>query len=931
MDIEAKTIIPAESDPLSLHLDQTTPQEVINVGTLPFTGVTLTGPSDPTGTPSAAFNLLVSSYVAEGHSHQYRIYPYIDYSGTKVFSANYIETSAILDPIAAGITASFSSYPSVEYDVGYGYSGEFSIDYYCYAQDANGIWTYSGDYSSFYDDGTNGAYRVVMAVTDVGATKYAVYRYDYGTAVTTYKEQASLNFVDNNDWSVASTSQPEPYAYGVDVSWDAVAGVDGYVVLKEDTGWGPTFGDLNGWDVATNSLVDAYDFAVVTDPSTTSLYVPATISADNLTASALVQALTFKSTVATGTKPLDIASTTLNTNLNADLLDGSHASAFQVSGNYVKIGAGALGNRFAIWSGTDTIMAVTDMRYSTGGGYFLITGLNGLGTDGKFGTSTAGNTQMGSFHDKQVDFLQNNTTVMSIISRNLVLSADNRKAMFGVASDCSIYYDGTNMIINPKEVGTGLLSVLGNISASSITGTTLISSGDIYTSGAGDDLWLGTATQANANFRAYATGEVHIDADNIPISFGEGQDADIYYDGTNLVINPKVVGTGCLSILGDFGIGTYIPTQKFNVNTDGAGTYGAFSSFGDTATFEGSLYLLRGRGTQASPSVVLSGDTIGSLRFAGQKQDNVQGQYTTCAKIEAKATGDYSDVVTPGLLNFYTTPQASSTPLVRMTIADTGNVLIGTTTDDGVNKLQVAGGVFINNQTTAPLEIQGGQGSYPTFRIKELLYDGVYSGSRADWNVVNGDVGINAYDDVNSAYITFTFSGNPLILNGSGEGNVLIGTATDDGVNKLQVSGSVSLINDNDTIKLGAANDATITFDGDSLNIVANAVTAADALELTGGTIKTTGGLIGSITNATDTYTILYTDETVICNKATAFTVTLPTAVVGQKFTIKNINTGLVTIDGDSTDTIDDTETKTLSQWDSMTIQCNVANKWVII
>lgn len=39
------------------------------------------------------------------------------------------------------------------------------------------------------------------------------------------------------------------------------------------------------------------------------------------------------STVVTGTAPLTIASTTLNTNLNADLLDGNHASAFYLASN----------------------------------------------------------------------------------------------------------------------------------------------------------------------------------------------------------------------------------------------------------------------------------------------------------------------------------------------------------------------------------------------------------------------------------------------------------------------------------------------------------------------------------------------------------------------------------------------------------------------
>ena len=76
---------------------------------------------------------------------------------------------------------------------------------------------------------------------------------------------------------------------------------------------------------------------------------------------------------------------------------------------------------------------------------------------------------------------------------------------------------------------------------------------------------------------------------------------------------------------------------------------------------------------------------------------------------------------------------------------------------------------------------------------------------------------------------------------------------------------------------------------------------------------------------------MLGTDETVICNKSTAFTVTLPTAVVGQKFTIKNINTGVVTVDGAGTDTIDGVTTQDIYQWESIQLQCYIANKWAIL
>jgi len=101
-------------------------------------------------------------------------------------------------------------------------------------------------------------------------------------------------------------------------------------------------------------------------------------------------------------------------------------------------------------------------------------------------------------------------------------------------------------------------------------------------------------------------------------------------------------------------------------------------------------------------------------------------------------------------------------------------------------------------------------------------------------------------------------------------------------------------------------------------------------VNLNGG-LNATGGQIRGIVTVDDTYIVLLTDYTVICNKATNFVVTLPTAVVGQMFMIKNINIGVVTVDGDGGDTIDGDPNVTLNQWDSVTIQCYAANKWVIV
>jgi hypothetical protein len=85
-------------------------------------------------------------------------------------------------------------------------------------------------------------------------------------------------------------------------------------------------------------------------------------------------------------------------------------------------------------------------------------------------------------------------------------------------------------------------------------------------------------------------------------------------------------------------------------------------------------------------------------------------------------------------------------------------------------------------------------------------------------------------------------------------------------------------------------------------------------------------------TNRTSTYTIDNEDCVVNCTSGT-FTVTLPTAVgvEGQYFIVKNSGTGVITIDGDGSETIDGNLTFILStQYQSITIISNGLN-WNII
>ena len=87
----------------------------------------------------------------------------------------------------------------------------------------------------------------------------------------------------------------------------------------------------------------------------------------------------------------------------------------------------------------------------------------------------------------------------------------------------------------------------------------------------------------------------------------------------------------------------------------------------------------------------------------------------------------------------------------------------------------------------------------------------------------------------------------------------------------------------------------------------------------------------GSIETVTTTHTA--GNETyIICNSAGAFTVTLPAVAssLEKVYHIKNINTGVVTVDGNASETIDDQTTQILNQYDAMHIVCDGSEWWII-
>lgn len=187
----------------------------------------------------------------------------------------------------------------------------------------------------------------------------------------------------------------------------------------------------------------------------------------------------------------------------------------------------------------------------------------------------------------------------------------------------------------------------------------------------------------------------------------------------------------------------------------------------------------------SSQQVILNGEvgtvTIKGLAGGGwDKQYNFKGDVNQFGGFGANG---YLDNLTQYYIgNSYVNPSI----VIHDKVLGTGNVLINTNVDNGVDKLQVNGNVNATKVKAYRFE----NGNNGDFGIKSLFI-----------NDINGPLA----DDETLAYIgNFGYANNPLstILNVSlsgnqssikvkGTGNVLIADAIDNGFDKLQVNGSI--------------------------------------------------------------------------------------------------------------------------------------------
>ena len=139
---------------------------------------------------------------------------------------------------------------------------------------------------------------------------------------------------------------------------------------------------------------------------------------------------------------------------------------------------------------------------------------------------------------------------------------------------------------------------------------------------------------------------------------------DVWAGGTSADTAPVLA----VLATGNVGIGTTSPGAALDVV--GANIWNTY--YGNYSNY----FLQRANGTSASPTTVADTNLLGTYRWNGYDGDS----FEPAAQIQAKVTGTVADGKIPGQLDFFTKRDSDGDWSSRMTIADTGNVGIGTTT-----------------------------------------------------------------------------------------------------------------------------------------------------------------------------------------------------------------------------------------------------------
>jgi hypothetical protein len=384
------------------------------------------------------------------------------------------------------------------------------------------------------------------------------------------------------------------------------------------------------------------------------------------------------STVATGTAPFVIDSTTVVSNLNSDLLDGQHGSYYAPAAHGVTTGYLPYANAATTWANSPLSVSGTDIVRGT---VFKMT-----------------NTGMLIVGDNTVDMGPPNNLLSVQITASPSLPHtgalrcgswldDGQCGQFSISKALGTK-DSPAAVTDGKLLG--IFSFAGYAATRFRVGAYLgcYAEGKFTDSSAPARLSFNTAPSGSSSaverFRIKSTGDCSIPADSKKLLFGAADDASILYDGTNMVFNSREVGTGHFVFSGgNVGIGATDPVSKLEVRT-------AHSDYWNGTTWSSK--------TIPDGAVSCTASRPGGYDpvFIGRAATSA-GTIKTVFGIGAVGRANWADdTVAKQISDFYIVLRNNADALVeRMRITSGGNVGIGTTAPDKQVEINSATGACL--------------------------------------------------------------------------------------------------------------------------------------------------------------------------------------------------------------------------------------------